>query len=103
MSASHLVVVPSAGPSPAALDPIAQRIRDLRTEARGLAREQVEHLQQNLNETMRLAAEIAEGGDAYPVGVREISRRLAEDAANQAMTLTAIVERERDQGGRSQG
>jgi hypothetical protein len=94
MSASHLAIVSPASPSAAPPDAIALRIRALRDEARALAHEQVERLQQSLLETARLAGEITDGGDAYPVGAREIARRLMEDAAHQAMTLTAIVERD---------
>ena len=94
MSATHLAVVPSA-PIPAAADTIAQRIRELRNEARLLAHEQVERLQQSLLEAARLAGEITEGGDAYAVGIREFSRHLAEDTEQQAAMLGAIVERQR--------
>jgi hypothetical protein len=58
-----------------------------------MAREHVEQLRASLAETARLAAEIADGGEAYPVGAREMSRRLQEDAATQAMTLAAINDR----------
>ena len=94
MSASHLAIVSPATPGHAPADAIALRIRQLREEARALAHEQVERLQQSLLETARLAAEISEGGDAYPIGARELARRMTEDAAHQAMTLAAIVERD---------
>jgi hypothetical protein len=96
VSASHLAIVSDTAHKPAPGDAIGQRIRDLRNEARKLAREQVEMLHQSLVETARLAAEIAEGGDAYAVGARELARRAAEDVGHQAMTLGAIMERERD-------
>jgi hypothetical protein len=96
MSASHLVVVPNTSTEPAPVDPLAQRIRDLRIEARALAHEHVERLHQSLLDSSRLAAEIAEGGDAYPIGAREFARRLVDEASHLAITLAAIVERERD-------
>ena len=40
-----------------------------------------------------LAAEIAEGGDAYSPGVRDVARRLAEDLDSRVQTLEAIVAR----------
>jgi hypothetical protein len=89
MSASHLVVVPSAAEPQSASD----RIRRLQAEARDLAREQVEALADALGKVSRLAADIAEGGELYPVGAREVARRLTEEAAHQSLTLTAIVER----------
>ena len=76
MSASHLVVFPS----PAEPDLPADRIRRLQNEARTLAREHIELLVSAPAEVSRLSGEIAEGGDFYPVGVRELSRRLAEDS-----------------------
>jgi hypothetical protein len=89
MSASHLVVLPTAGVPESPAD----RIRRLQAEARALAREHVEMLAAALGEVSRMASEIAEGGEAYPVGAREISRRLTEDFTKQAATLTAIVDR----------
>jgi hypothetical protein len=89
MSASHLVVFPSPGEPESPAD----RIRRLQLEAKGLAREHIEMLASALTEVSRLSSEIAEGGDLYPVGVRELSRRLTEEAGNSALTLTAIVDR----------
>ncbi len=95
MSASHLAVVSNITPAPVPVDGIGQRIRELRDEARLLAREQVEQLRQSLVETASLASEIAGGGDAYAVGAREFARHVAEGAGHQAAMLAAIVERER--------
>ena len=89
MSASHLVVFPS----PAEPDSPAGRIRRLQVEARSLAREHIEMLAAALTEVSRLSAEIADGGEVYPVGAREISRRLTDETGKQALTLTAIVDR----------
>jgi hypothetical protein len=91
MSATHLVVVPRDGEGP--VEPLAQRIRRLQAEARGAAKEHVEQLRAALAEVAQLAAEISDGGEAYPVGAREMSRRLMEDAAAQALTLAAINDR----------
>jgi hypothetical protein len=41
----------------------------------------------------QLAAEIAEGGEAYAPGVREIARRLVEDLEARVQTLEAIAAR----------
>ena len=88
MSASHLVVLPSAErESPAA------RIRRLQDEARELAHQQLDLLNAALSEVGRLSTEIADGGDLYPVGALELARRLAEDSAKQAFALSAIIER----------
>jgi hypothetical protein len=89
MSASHLVVFPTAGEP----ETPADRIRRLQAEARIVAREHIEMLAQALTEVSKLAAEVSEGGDPYPVGARELSRRLKEEAAKHAMSLNLIVDR----------
>jgi hypothetical protein len=90
MSASHIVMLPSAGEPESPGD----RVRRLQSEARGLAREHVEMLAQALTEVSRLSEEIAGGGEVYPVGARELSRRLAEEAGKHAHALTAIIDRQ---------
>lgn len=92
MSATHLVVVPTAK-ADGAPESLSARIRRLQAEARGMAHDHVEILRAGLEDVSRMAAEIADGGDAYPVGARELAGRLAESAANQSMTLAAINDR----------
>jgi hypothetical protein len=89
MSASHVVMLPSVGEAESPAD----RIRRLQCEARSLAREHVEMLAHALTEVARLSEEIAGGGEAYPVGARELSRRLGEEAGKHALALTAIIDR----------
>lgn len=85
----------SLAASPARREPesSAERIRRLQAEARALAREHIEQLTDALHEVSRLSGEIAAGGDLYPVGARELSRRLAEACGKHALTLTAIADR----------
>ena len=71
----------------------AERVKRLQMEARALAVEQVEALERALNEAAAMAREIAEGGDAYPVGARELAGRLAADLPAKGETLKAIVSR----------
>lgn len=71
----------------------ADRVRRLQLEARALAVEQVEALEAVLMQAAAMAREIAEGGDAYPVGAREIAGRLASDLPSKSETLKAIVSR----------
>jgi hypothetical protein len=71
----------------------ADRVKQLQAEARALAIEQVEELERRLNEAAALAREISAGGDAYPVGARELASRLAEDLPAKAETIKAIVSR----------
>jgi len=89
MSPSLSVV--SAHQDPA--ERLSERIRRLQAEAKGLAREQVAALENALLQVHRLAAEISEGGDVYPPGVRDIARRLAEESELKAQTLEAITSR----------
>jgi len=70
-----------------------QRIRRLQAEAKQLAREQVEAFCDDLVLLAQRAADIAEGGDAYPAGVREMASRLAADLPERAQGLLVISER----------
>lgn len=67
-----------------------ERVKRLQAEARMLAREQVDLLENALLAVARQAEEIAMGGDAYPVGAREVCRSLIEELQAKAMTLQAI-------------
>jgi len=102
MAAPHLTAVPTPSPASGASDVHdlgrsvetgAQRIKRLQQEARVLAREQVEALARDLEALAQRAIEIAEGGDAYPVGVRELAHRFAEEAPQKATALVTILNR----------
>jgi hypothetical protein len=71
----------------------ADRVKRLQLEARALAVEQIEALDRLLIQAADMAREIAEGGDAYPVGARELAGRLAADLPARAQTLRAVVNR----------
>lgn len=71
----------------------AERVKRLQLEARALAVEQVEALEKQLLEAAALAREIADGGDAYPVGAREVAARLAADLPAKVETIKTIVGR----------
>lgn len=71
----------------------AERVRRLQAEARALAMEEVEALDRLLVQAATAAKAIAEGGDAYPVGAREIAARLSADLPNKAETLRMILSR----------
>ncbi|MDP1912990.1 hypothetical protein [Brevundimonas sp.] len=71
----------------------ADRVKRLQMEARALAVEQVEALEKLLMQASAMAQEIADGGDAYPVGARELAGRLAADLPIKAQTLKAVVGR----------
>ena len=97
MAAPHLTAVPTPAEAGLATGEVVdlgrgvetggQRIARLQAEARALAREQVEAFARDLTALAQRAAEIAEGGEVYPVGARELApasrRRLpAEGPAN---------------------
>ncbi len=102
MAARHLTGLPSTfkGAPGAELydlgrgpETTPQRVRRLQNEARMLAREQVEQLARDLETLAARAVEIAEGGDAYPVGVRELAGRVASELPLKGQGLTAIMDR----------
>jgi len=72
---------------------LAERIRRLQAEAKQLAHEQIDLLTASLAQIQHIAQEIALGGEAYPAGVREIARQLAEDSQAKARTLEALMAR----------
>lgn len=72
---------------------VAERVRRLQAEARGLVGEHVRALEAALGEVERLSQEIAGGGELYPPGIREIARRLTEEAEMKAQALEAIMAR----------
>jgi hypothetical protein len=103
MAASHLIpVADTGGESPKGevvefgrgAETTAWRMRQLQFEARSLAREQVEALARDLAAVATRASEIADGGEAYPVGVRELCTRLAEDLPRKAQTLLTLSRRD---------
>jgi uncharacterized protein YigA (DUF484 family) len=69
------------------------RIRRLQWEARVLAAEQAEAFAVELEALSLRALEIAEGGEAYPAGVRELASRIASDLPQKSKTLLTILHR----------
>lgn len=72
---------------------VAQRVQRLQAEAKQLAKDHVKALSTAMAGLEELAAEIADGGDAYAPGVREVARQLSEDLDSRLQTLEAIVAR----------
>jgi len=72
---------------------VAQRVQRLQAEAKQLAKDHVKALTTAMADLEELAAEIAEGGDAYAPGVRDVARRLAEELDSRVQTLEAIAAR----------
>ena len=72
---------------------VGQRVQRLQAEARQLAKDHVRSLIAAMVSLEELAAEIADGGDAYAPGIRDIARRMAEELEARAQTLDAISSR----------
>lgn len=72
---------------------VAAKVRRLQAEAKALARDHVHALTAAITEAETIAAEIAEGGDAYPAGIRDLARRFVEDAGARVQTLEALAAR----------
>lgn len=72
----------------------AERVKRLQNEARLLAREEVERLDRDLRRLADQARSVADGGDAYPAGIRELASRIAVDTAQRADILRALLERQ---------
>ena len=72
---------------------VSERVRRLQSEARQLAKDHVKSLSAAMVQLEELAAEIAEGGDAYAPGIREVARQLVEDLDSRVQTLEAIAAR----------
>ncbi|HLI66012.1 MAG TPA: hypothetical protein VKU90_06575 [Caulobacteraceae bacterium] len=70
-----------------------ERIRRLQWEASVLAAEQTEAFANELQALAMRALEIAEGGEAYPAGVRELAQRIAGELPMRAKTLLTIQHR----------
>ena len=71
----------------------ADRVKRLQMEAHSLALEEIEALEKLLLEAAAKARAIADGGDAYPVGVREVASRIAGDLPVKAETIHSIAAR----------
>lgn len=71
----------------------AERVKRLQLEAHALALEEVVELEKTLLKAAEMARAIADGGDAYPVGVREVASRIAGDLPVKAETIHSIAAR----------
>jgi hypothetical protein len=91
----QLAVVADNGPQTfqTAQETVAERVRRLQNEARGLARDHVSSLIAAMADLERLADEIAKGGEVYAPGVREAARQVAEEMGARAPTLAIIATR----------
>lgn len=72
---------------------LGERVARLQQEAKTLAREQIESFQGQLRLAAEMGREVANGGDAYPVGIRELASRLSDDLNERARQFEPLIER----------
>lgn len=92
MSAS-LAVVTEIAPRSTPAETISQRVMRLQAEARAVAREHLSALENAMTQVAKISEEIADGGEAYPVGARELAKRLADETGLRVQALDAILAR----------
>ncbi len=88
-----LSVVANNDLTPTKTETVAERVRRLQAEAKQLAKDHIHTLTAAIVEVEKIASEIAEGGDAYPAGVRDLARRFVDDCDARVQTLEAITSR----------
>lgn len=88
--AVHRLRTPAQPAQPTSL---AQRMERLRLDAEAVATEHIDALIVSLNEAMTMADQVANGGEAYNIGVREIARRMHKEIAPSVLSLRAVRER----------
>lgn len=97
MSAPQMSVVrPSFGSQPNETErqtSHGERVRSLQAETRTVARDHITELAAAIDAMSALADEISAGGEAYPVSVREVARRMAQEAPVAARTLRSALSR----------
>jgi hypothetical protein len=80
---------------PASTESVSQRVRRLQQEARDTAAEHVDELRALMTQLMLCADSVADGGDAYPPGVRALARQVSERLESQSQSIEAIMWRQK--------
>ncbi|HLK26344.1 MAG TPA: hypothetical protein VKT30_16930 [Caulobacteraceae bacterium] len=76
---------------PAANESLAEATRRLHDESLAKAQDHSRAMELAVSELEAVADQIANGGDAYLPGVREVARRLALELGHARTSLTAIL------------
>jgi hypothetical protein len=76
------------------IESIADKIWRLQEEAQANAREHTLCFVRALSDLEDFAADIADGGDAYPVGVRESARKLGPELMAARLNVVSILGRD---------
>jgi hypothetical protein len=72
---------------------LSERTRRRQFEAKMLALEHIDELRRAINKAEAFAATVANGGEVYPPGVRDVAERLASYLDTQRRTIDALLER----------
>lgn len=73
---------------------IAEKMKRLRAEAQDSARSHAQAFVRALAELEMLAEDIAHGGEAYPVGIRQAARQIGPDLAGARLNVTSLLGRD---------
>jgi hypothetical protein len=76
------------------VESIADKMRRLRDEAQGHARLHSQDFVRALEALESLAADIADGGEAYPVGIRQAARNIGPQLAGARLNVTSLLGRD---------
>lgn len=77
-----------------AAESYSDKIRRLQEEAQGYALSHARAFEHAIVDLEMLSAEIADGGESYPVGVREAARRLVKELAGARLNVQSILDRQ---------
>lgn len=94
MTSPKLAVVrPSFVPGESSAASYGERVRALEAETLAVTRDHVTALADAIEQMTLLADEISAGGATYPQSVRDIARRLSQEAPVASRTLRATLTR----------
>jgi len=71
----------------------AERVRRMQATARSLAREEIQAMKTAMAGLARMAGDVAAGGEAYPVGIREIASRLGRELEAHSKSVEVLLMR----------
>ncbi|MEJ0066214.1 MAG: hypothetical protein WDM85_13025 [Caulobacteraceae bacterium] len=75
------------------VETIAEKMKRLRDEAAGHARVHAQDLIRAIEVVETLAEEIAGGGEAYPVGIRQAAKNIGPALAGTRLNVTSLLGR----------
>ena len=76
------------------VESIAEKMKRLRDEAAGHARVHAQDFIRAIEVVEALAEEIAGGGEAYPVGIRQAAKHIAPTLSGTRLNVTSLLARD---------